>query len=63
MSSEITTKWHDLAEKRRAHLVVLYETGRWKRYYREDEFVTLMRETVQLVDDWSRLAESRLAAE
>ncbi len=61
MSSEITGKWHDLAERRRAHLIDLYETGRWKRYYSESEFVALMRETVQLADDWSRLAAPRPA--
>ncbi len=63
MSPEITGKWHELAEKRRAHLVDLYETGRWKHYYSEREFVALMRQSVQLADDWSRLAEPRQAAE
>ncbi len=63
MSPEITGKWHDLAEKRRAHLVDLYESGRWKHYYSESEFVALMRETVQLADDWGRLAGPRPAAE
>lgn len=63
MPPEITGKWHDLAEKRRAHLIDLYETGRWKHYYSESQFVALMRETVQLADDWSRLAAPRQAAE
>jgi uncharacterized repeat protein (TIGR03809 family) len=63
MSAEITGKWHDLAERRRAHLIELYETGRWKHYYSEQEFVALMRETVQLADDWSRLSTPRMAAE
>ena len=63
MSPDVTGKWHDLAERRRAHFIELYETGRWKHYYSEREFVALMRETVQLADDWSRLVEPRMAAE
>jgi uncharacterized repeat protein (TIGR03809 family) len=63
MSSEITRKWHDLAEKRRTHFVDLYESGRWKHYYSESEFISLMRQAVQLADDWSRLASPRQAAE
>jgi hypothetical protein len=33
MPAEITRKGRELAERRRAHLVELYDTGRWKRYY------------------------------
>jgi uncharacterized repeat protein (TIGR03809 family) len=63
MSTEITGKWHDLAEKRRTHFVDLYESGRWKHYYSEREFVVLMRDAVRLADDWSRLAAPLQAAE
>lgn len=59
MSPEIIGKWHALAERRRAHVVELYETGRWKHYYHEAEFVTVMRETVQLAKTWSQLAQAR----
>lgn len=57
MSAEITDKWHDLAKKRRAHFIELFETGRWKLYYSETEFTALMREAIQLADDWQRLAD------
>jgi uncharacterized repeat protein (TIGR03809 family) len=63
MSAEITRKWRDLAEKRRTHFVDLYESGRWKHYYSESEFVALMREAVQLADDWTRLDAPQQAAE
>ena len=63
MSPDVTGKWLDLAERRRAHFIDLYETGRWKHYYSEREFVALMRETVQLADNWNRLVEPRQAAE
>jgi hypothetical protein len=55
MSAEITDKWHDLAEKRRMHFIELFESGRWKLYYSDAEFASLMREAVQLADDWKRL--------
>ena len=56
MSEEITRKWHELAERRRAHFVELYDTGRWRRYYDESEFVAQMREVVQLSETWARLS-------
>ena len=63
MSPTITRKWRDLAEKRRAHFVDLYESGRWRLYYGEREFVALMRDTVRLAEDWSQLVQPRQAAE
>jgi uncharacterized repeat protein (TIGR03809 family) len=56
MSDEITRKWHALAERRRAHFIELYDSGRWKRYYSEGDFVAQMRETVKLADTWARLS-------
>jgi uncharacterized repeat protein (TIGR03809 family) len=56
MSQEIVGKWHELAERRRAHFVELYESGRWKRYYGENEFVAQMRDVVQLAETWARLS-------
>ncbi len=68
MSAEITRRWRDLAEKRRAHLVELYESGRWKRYYTEDQLIARMREAINLSETWERLSGGpgglrRLAAE
>jgi uncharacterized repeat protein (TIGR03809 family) len=65
MSDEIIRKWHALAEKRRSHLVELYDSGRWTRYYSESEFVTQMRGAVELSDAWARLTDvpTQVAAE
>jgi uncharacterized repeat protein (TIGR03809 family) len=41
---EVAQKWRALAERRRAHFVELYHTGRWKRYYSEERFLLKMRE-------------------
>ena len=32
-------KWRDLAERRRAHFIDLYRSGRWKHYYTNEEFL------------------------
>ena len=56
MSVELTQRWRDLAQKRRAHLIELYDSGRWKHYYTEEELVVRMREAINLRDAWDRLA-------
>jgi uncharacterized repeat protein (TIGR03809 family) len=53
---EVARKWRDLAERRREHFVELYESGRWKYYYSEAEFIREMREVVKAAEDWARIA-------
>jgi uncharacterized repeat protein (TIGR03809 family) len=56
MPLEITQKWRALAEQRRAHFVELYDSGRWKHYYTEEELVARTREAVRLSETWDQLA-------
>jgi uncharacterized repeat protein (TIGR03809 family) len=49
-------KWRALAERRRAHFVELYRSGRWRHYYTEAEFVARMRQAVAVADRWAELA-------
>jgi uncharacterized repeat protein (TIGR03809 family) len=49
-------KWRMLAERRRAHLLELYQTGRWKRYFSEERFLVQMRDAVRLTERWAELA-------
>jgi len=56
MPVELTRRWRDLAEKRRVHLVELYDSGRWKHYYTEDELLARMRDAIHHVETWERLA-------
>ncbi len=51
-----SAKWRDLAERRRAHFVELYESGRWKRYYTEEQFVAGMRSAIAAANRWARIA-------
>ena len=55
MPAEITRKGRELAERRRAHLAELYETGRWKHYYTQEQLAVRMREAVDLIEAWKRL--------
>ena len=53
----LSHRWHALAERRRAHFVELYDTGRWKHYYTEEQFLIEMREAVKAAEDWERIAK------
>jgi uncharacterized repeat protein (TIGR03809 family) len=52
----VAQKWRALAESRRAHFVDLYDSGRWKRYYSEEEFLRRMREAIRLTERWADIA-------
>jgi hypothetical protein len=52
----VARKWLALAERRRAHIVELRESGRWKHYYTPEEFLEAMREIINSRDEWARLA-------
>ncbi len=56
MSVELSRKWYALAVQRRDHLADLYHSGRWRRYFTEQEFLALMRDTVKSVENWAALA-------
>ena len=57
---EVAQKWRALAERRRAHFVELYHTGRWKRYYSEEQFLLKMREAIKATDRWAQIAPTPL---
>jgi uncharacterized repeat protein (TIGR03809 family) len=53
---EVAHKWRRLAERRRAHFVELFHSGRWKHYYTEEQFLNYMREAIRLTERWSVIA-------
>jgi uncharacterized repeat protein (TIGR03809 family) len=55
---DLTRKWRALAERRKAHLVDLYNSGRWRLYYSEQEFVLRLREAIRNVEKWSATERS-----
>jgi hypothetical protein len=54
---KIAERWRDLAEKRRDYFAELYRSGRWKRYYEEDELVAQTREVAEICDRWATVLE------
>ena len=58
LSDQIAQRWRDLADRRRSHFVELYQSGRWKRYYSEAEFIARLREVFQAADQWERLVSA-----
>jgi uncharacterized repeat protein (TIGR03809 family) len=52
----VALKWRNLADRRRAHLVDLYLSGRWKRYYSEEQFLVCFRETMNMAERWNEIA-------
>jgi uncharacterized repeat protein (TIGR03809 family) len=50
-------KWLALAERRKAYLVDLYDSGRWRLYYTEADFVRCMREAIREVDRWRAIEQ------
>ncbi len=59
----IARKWRDLAERRRAYFMELYRSGRWQRYYSEDQFRSRIRDVMYAAKKWDELATRRQAAE
>ena len=53
---DVARKWLALAERRRAHVIDLRESGRWRHYYTPEEFHDVLREAMSSRDAWARLA-------
>jgi uncharacterized repeat protein (TIGR03809 family) len=60
---QISGKWRDLAERRKEHFSELYRSGRWRRYYTEEQFRTQMREVIRAAETWAQLAAPRSTVE
>ena len=61
-TEDIARRWHALAERRREHFADLYNSGRWRKYYREQNFLTQMRETTRMADAWDKVVRSNGSA-
>jgi uncharacterized repeat protein (TIGR03809 family) len=53
---EVSHKWRRLAERRQAHFIELFHSGRWKRYYTEEQFLRCMRDAIRLTERWAMIA-------
>jgi uncharacterized repeat protein (TIGR03809 family) len=57
---QVAQRWRDLADRRRLYFIELYESGRWKLYYTEADFMLRLREVFQAAEKWEKLASTPL---
>ena len=59
----LSRQWSDLAERRRAYYVELYDSGRWRHYFDEAELLARMRDVVAAAQAWRELADRNASFE
>ena len=59
----IAQQWCDLAERRHAYYRDLFESGRWKHYFDEQEFITRLRDVIAACERWNALARESAQTE
>ena len=52
----LIARWRILAARRLDHLVELYQSGRWKLYHEEIEFLKMVQEARAALASWEALA-------
>jgi uncharacterized repeat protein (TIGR03809 family) len=52
---DIVARWCNLAEQRLDYLTELFETGRWRRFHSEQEFLENIQEAKAAVEIWRNL--------
>ncbi len=52
----LARKWLALAERRRAHVFELRDSGRWQHYYTPEQLLEVIREAIRSRDQWARIA-------
>lgn len=52
----IARRWLALVERRHANIIDLYESGRWRHYYTETDFLDEIRKVLRLRDQWALIA-------
>jgi uncharacterized repeat protein (TIGR03809 family) len=59
----IVARWCNLAERRLEYLTELFETGRWRRYHTEREFLENIQEAKAAVETWRDLLSREASLE
>ena len=59
----IVARWCNLAEQRLEHLTELFESGRWRRYHTEREFLENIQEAKAAVETWRDLLSREASLE
>lgn len=59
----IARRWLALIERRQEHFLDLCDSGRWRHYFTEAEFLDEMRKVLRVRDQWAALAGVPLSGE
>jgi uncharacterized repeat protein (TIGR03809 family) len=59
----IVARWCNLAEQRLEHLTELFESGRWRRYHTELDFLENIQEAKAAVETWRDLLSREASLE
>ena len=54
--------FHALAQRRHAYYLELLQSGRWQRYFSEQEFAERLRDVVGVTKFWNTLAGAKETA-
>jgi len=60
--TELSRKWQALAERRRDHFVELQRSGRWRKYYKEENFQGHMRNVMSGPEAWAEITQDAVTA-
>jgi uncharacterized repeat protein (TIGR03809 family) len=52
----LVARWRILAQRRLDHLIELYQSGRWKLYHNESDFLAMVQEARAVLKVWQKLA-------
>jgi len=52
----VARRWLALVERRQAHFLELCDTGRWRHYYTQAEFIDEMRKVLRVRAQWAAIA-------
>ena len=59
--AKIAEKWHALAQRRLASIRELERSGRWKRYYTDEQYALCVRSAERTALLWSKLTSRQSA--
>jgi uncharacterized repeat protein (TIGR03809 family) len=58
---KIAEKWYALAQRRLSHVRELERSGRWKRYYTDEQLAAKLQDAERATALWAKLASYQAA--
>lgn len=61
-TQDVAQRWAVLAERRLSYLTELYDSGRWRRFHNEADFLDNIAEAKSAVERWQAMANGEYVA-